>query len=388
MKQLDGSDAVAQRKLHGELACLAVAGVLFLFGLFLALQQSGMARLAWAWLAVSALLSAYPFWHLWRHLHLNRLDAGSPLIPSLGPANVMTLSRSVLNACLAGFLVAPRPEDWAAWVPGLLYLVSVILDYLDGYVARITGRSTLLGEVLDMHWDSTGALIGSILAVRYGQAPLPYILMGLARYLYVFGLWLRRRLGLPVNDIALNPAGRPIAGMEMGFLAVILLPIFTPPATQVAALLFLLPLVISFLRDWIAQTRRVPAASAALHLVHTRKVNWRAVHAAVPLAARVLVVGLLAWILIDPHGLAGSPYKLVLVAAAAIPALLLGAAGRVAALLVLLISGLLLQAAPLDARFWMVLLFSTLLMMLGTGKFSLWKPEEWLIHRRAGERPH
>ena len=90
-------------------------------------------------------------------------------------------------------------------------------------------------------------LAACLLLIQYGQAPVWYILVGLARYLFVFGLWLRQKMGLTNYPLPPNRIRRGLAGSQMGFIAVILLPVFTPPATLVAATLFMTPFSIAFL---------------------------------------------------------------------------------------------------------------------------------------------
>ncbi|MCZ7668816.1 MAG: hypothetical protein M5U34_17250 [Chloroflexi bacterium] len=56
-----------------------------------------------------------------------------------------------------------------------------------------------------MEFDGLGILLVSLLAVWYGQLPGWYLLIGLARYFFVFGLWLRQKRHLPHH--AMPPVG-------------------------------------------------------------------------------------------------------------------------------------------------------------------------------------
>jgi CDP-diacylglycerol--glycerol-3-phosphate 3-phosphatidyltransferase len=260
----------------------------------------------------------------------------------------------------------------------VLYTIAALLDFLDGSVARLTRRATRLGEILDMHWDGFGVLAASILLVLYTQVPPWYLLVGLARYLFVFGIWLRRCLGLPVSDLPPNVFRRALAGVQMGFIAVALLPVFTPPATWVAAALFALPLLVGFLRDWffvsgVLDPTQLPGSWQRLACA------WG------PIVLRGLLILLLALVLTE-QALRDFPLPAVmLVGVPALIALLLGAAGRIFGLGVLLMSGFSLQVLPLDWRFWTLMLLGAAVMTFGTGRFSLWKPEEWLIYHRIGD---
>jgi CDP-diacylglycerol---glycerol-3-phosphate 3-phosphatidyltransferase len=66
-------------------------------------------------------------------------------------ANLITLTRLLLLFVLLGFVhVAPPP--WQIFNP-LLLLVTIALDGLDGYVARLRGETSLFGAVADIVVD-------------------------------------------------------------------------------------------------------------------------------------------------------------------------------------------------------------------------------------------
>ncbi len=62
-----------------------------------------------------------------------------------------------------------------------------MVDLLDGYVARVTRRESRLGAILDMEFDGLGILIASAVAVQYDKIPAWYLLLGVARLLFVAG---------------------------------------------------------------------------------------------------------------------------------------------------------------------------------------------------------
>jgi CDP-diacylglycerol--glycerol-3-phosphate 3-phosphatidyltransferase len=97
------------------------------------------------------------------------------------------------------------------------------MDFLDGYVARVTHRTSRLGEILDMHWDGFGVLVASWLLVLYGQVQAWYLVVGLARYLFVAGMQIRERRGLTNYPLPPSMTRRAMAGAQMGFIAVVLL---------------------------------------------------------------------------------------------------------------------------------------------------------------------
>lgn len=373
------NDSRSLDALRKEWVVLAIIVAIVLLGGWRVLHIGWGADYALRWAAAAGVISAYAFIHLWRNLDENRRKTpGSPLFADLGIANRLTFARAIFNAMLVGFLFGPWPWGWLAWAPAAIYLTSALLDYVDGWVARVTGRTTALGEALDMKWDGVGLLAASTLSVLYGQTPAFYLLVGLARYLYLFGLWVHRLRDLPVYELPPSRFRRAMAGTQMGFVAVVLLPIFRPPETHAAAALFALPLLIGFVRDFLWVIGAIGRGSVPT-VVQKRE------PAGLQLALRGLLAALLVNLIFHSTGQANLPPGLLIIAAVGAGLVLLGAAGRAAALAVLLMTGFALQADPMEWRYWLILPVSTLVFFFGTGVWSLWRPEEWLIDHRAGE---
>jgi phosphatidylglycerophosphate synthase len=108
-----------------------------------------------------------------------------------GPANRVTLVRLGLTLAVAGLVAWSLTRSDATTPTGLitgLSLVVLLLDGVDGRVARRTGSVTAFGARFDMETDALLILVLSVLLV----APLGWwvLLSGLARYL----LWLAQRL--------------------------------------------------------------------------------------------------------------------------------------------------------------------------------------------------
>lgn len=66
-------------------------------------------------------------------------------------ANLITLARLLLLFVLLGFVHVAAPE-WQIFDP-LLLLVTIALDGVDGYVARMRGETSLFGAVADIVVD-------------------------------------------------------------------------------------------------------------------------------------------------------------------------------------------------------------------------------------------
>ena len=213
---------------------------------YLLLRFRWDAHYALIWLIGAAIASIITVGILRFRLPENHPPDSSELLSTLGPATWMTMMRGLMQAFLVGLIVVPWPPGWLAWLPGVLYSVAVVLDIFDGYVARRTNHSTVLGDKLDTDLDGLGILITPLLGVHYGQLPIWYLGVSAARYLFLLGLAYRRRRDFPIYDLAPNILRRPLAGIQMGFLGVVLLPVYRPPGTWVAAAAMMTPFLISF----------------------------------------------------------------------------------------------------------------------------------------------
>ena len=357
---------------------------LTLMGGWVFLRQNWQAEYALRWAALTSPVLVYQAWLLWVNLGTNHRPGEQALFPRMGWGNALTLLRGVMFAGLTGFLFSPQPPGSLAWLPAGLYTLGVLIDGLDGYIARRSGQATRLGEILDMSMDGWGMLVAATLAVQYGQVPAWYLLVGFARYLFLGGLWLRERLSWPIFEQTYSVVRRPFAGLQMGFASVMLWPVFTPPGTYHAAALFSLPFLLNFLRDWLVVSGSLPA-DFIQRLEGVRLFALRWLPLGLRLAVAVILIGQLAGVVGSPGAI--PPYDLA-ATAIEVPVmmlLLLGAAGRIAAIAGLVAVGFHQMAAPLSALPLVLAWLYGALLYLGTGAFSVWKPEDRLIYRRAGE---
>ena len=235
---------------------MALAGGVLLVAAVAAVTTPGLPTISLLrWSLQAMLVIIYILFILRRNLNLNRQGHNGLVKNSLGPASWITLTRGGLIAALAGFWLQPWPghdsgTEWSAWLPGILYIAAAIGDALDGWVARLTGTQTLLGEYLDTRIDALGILVASLVAVSYGQLPGFYISAGLAWYLLRLAVWLRKKSGRPCGDVKRRRGARLMAGLQMAFLGLVLLPLLSPPSIHLAAVLVLLPFLAGFFLDW------------------------------------------------------------------------------------------------------------------------------------------
>jgi CDP-diacylglycerol--glycerol-3-phosphate 3-phosphatidyltransferase len=207
------------------------------------------------WVLVAGAVLAYEVAFLAYHLDA---DDGS----AFAPPNLVTLARGGLYAAAAGFLFVP-PEPTIRWAPAACYGVGVVLDYVDGSLARRTGRTTDLGAKLDLAFDTLGFLVAPLVAVAWGRLPAAYLSLSAARYVYRVGIGWRTRRGRPVGDLPPSRLRRPLAALQMGFIAVALAPVLPASVLHPLALVVVTPSLAVFARDYLVVTGRLGSASAA-----------------------------------------------------------------------------------------------------------------------------
>jgi phosphatidylglycerophosphate synthase len=100
-----------------------------------------------------------------------------------GSANAVTLLRLAMTALLALFGPrAPAPSA-ALWVATVL-----VLDGVDGWIARRRGLASEFGALLDTECDALLVLVCALLLYLQGRLPAFVLLPGVLRYFYVTGI--------------------------------------------------------------------------------------------------------------------------------------------------------------------------------------------------------
>lgn len=314
-----------------------------------------------------------------RHGEPNRIFA------TLGSANWITLLRAGSVVGLAGFL--PLPIIWGrnlperlAWAPGIIYLGVCLADLLDGFIARRQGRETGLGKHLDIETDAAGLLTASLVAIALHRLPTIYLAVGLAYYFFILGIRVRRKRGLPTVALQGRPYARIIAGFQMGLVTLALMPVFDPYFSGLAAYIFMTPLLIGFLRDWLVVSCRVKTDAAQQSILDHRARSW--IKKFLPLILRPAILAVGIWTLFH-GGLGRTHVAWWLVPGAGCLLAGLGVMGRSAALCLVLMLGS--NLSPFGSSMLSTLLFgaAAALMVTGTGTLSLWAPEEKILYRQS-----
>ena len=207
------------------------------------------------WLLVSTSVFCYFLIHLTVRLKGNRSSSREGLHPTLGPANLLTLARSLLAAYLAGFVAFPPGAMVIPWAPGVIYLLVVVGDALDGLVARRTGRVTELGSELDMATDRMAFLAAIGVAVVQDKLHSGFLILGLLPYLFAAHMYFRRRASGPTPSPVADGFRQLVGTLLTLFLAVALLPMFNSSQLHLPGVFLFCLALLSFGRDWLRVAR-------------------------------------------------------------------------------------------------------------------------------------
>jgi len=164
-------------------------------------------------------------------LLLRARPAGHPG-PGLGVANRWTLGRAALAMPVLALSVHPvELSATALWWVIAISTVALLLDGVDGRVARRTGTESAFGARFDMEVDAALLMALSLLVWRSGRVGAWVLLIGLMRYAFVAAGWLwpalaaelppslRRKVVCVVQGVVLLVALGPIVPTWMAVLA-------------------------------------------------------------------------------------------------------------------------------------------------------------------------
>ena len=364
--------------LKTEIKIVATLGLVALLVFFVGLGLTWHWQVANLWLGQALLLGCLVLWQAWRLRDMNRTHVDAPLLADLGWGNRLTLLRGMLIAMTGGFLNLPPSVGVLVWLPGILYCLAAILDRVDGFVARRTQRTTLLGERLDTLLDALGLVIAPLVAVDQGKLHWSFLLVSAAYYLFQAGLYWRRRHGKPVFPLMPSQLRRTLAGFQMGFVGAVLLLPLQPPMTVLLGFAFMLPLLLGFCVDWFVVSGRLNGSSPMV----SRFFQWlNEISSTILLPILRLVLFTFVWMLLVQDATLS---VVTGVLAAACVLVLLGLTGRVGALTVLLLLSVRAGSGEFDGIVVTAALAAVVILLLGAGRFSLWRGDDLWVNRHDG----
>lgn len=176
-----------------------------------------------------------------------------------GVANRVTLVRVALGALLVGLLIdGPGHGRYAviAWLAIALTVVELVLDGIDGKLARRDGQTTRFGARFDLETDAALVLVLAALCWQLGKAGPWVLAAGLMRYVFVAG---SRVLPLLRRELPPSRRRQTICVVQIVGLLAAISPLFPAPFSDAAALATLLALASSFAIDiaWLVRESRM-----------------------------------------------------------------------------------------------------------------------------------
>ena len=173
------------------------------------------------------------------------------------PRTVTTADRvTLLRVALIGVLAAAAVLIYAdaiparSWALAVLIGVALLLDAVDGWVARHMRSSTVSGARLDMEADAAALLVVSLIAA----ATVGWWAVGIGAMRYLFVAAARVRPALR-GELRYSLFRRTVAAIQASVLWVALLPITPVPFAAAVTGIALTLLVFSFARDAISLDR-------------------------------------------------------------------------------------------------------------------------------------
>ena len=223
-------------------------GLISLCGGYTLLRRDGNPGSAVWWLYAGGMTLVLIIWRIIVAFMREPQNLPDTFFPGL--ANRLTVFRGLILCGLTGFLFLEWSEGIYAWIPGVLFCIFLLLDCLDGTIARFRDEISAFGEFLDRDFDGLGTLVGILLIIRCNRVPYWYILPGLAYYVFIFARWLRQKLGYPLYPLPPSSFRRYASALQSIFIAAIMLPLPSFPESAFLAAGFAIPVVAGFLRDW------------------------------------------------------------------------------------------------------------------------------------------
>lgn len=239
-----------RRSLRADAALVFAAGLALLLALSALLTATG--GLNWSFVPAAILvygvIAGVAMAGLAHHPH-----------DRFGAPNVITTVRAVTTALFAGLVLdagqitGELREGWA-WLFATLALSALLLDGIDGFLARRSGLSSAFGARFDMEVDALLILLLSALAFALDKAGAFVLAIGLMRYAF-----LAAQLAFPWLGAELPASFRrkAVCVMQAAVLGAIVTPVVQPPVSNIAAGVTVLFLAWSFAVDtlWLHRHR-------------------------------------------------------------------------------------------------------------------------------------
>lgn len=177
---------------------------------------------------------------------------------AFGAANSITFFRASLIAFVGAFAAEPPMAGAPVWwIAAATAGIALLLDGVDGWVARRTDRTTAFGARFDMEIDALAALVLCVVLWRADLSGAWVILIGGMRYGFIAAGWLLPWMRRPLPP---RQRRRAVCAIQGSLLVSCLMPILSPAVPPLLAGCALAATGASFLADtvWLFRHRREP----------------------------------------------------------------------------------------------------------------------------------
>lgn len=187
-----------------------------------------------------------------------RCTAAARPARGFGWANRITLWRALPVLLISALVPFPDIVSDHGWTLAGVSLGALMMDGVDGKVARATGSGSAFGARFDMELDAFFILVLTLILLALGKAG-PWILaLGLIRYGFVLAAYAWPWIGRPLPE---SFRRKTVCVWQVVTLLVCLLPPVSAGFATVVLALGLGLLILSFVIDlrWLFQRRHGPA---------------------------------------------------------------------------------------------------------------------------------
>jgi len=153
-----------------------------------------------------------------------------------GAANALTLARGAAVVTLAGLLAGPL-DTGLLRIACLAAFLCIVLDGVDGFLARRFATASPFGARFDMEVDALLMLVLGLLIVSAGRLGAWVLLIGAARYLFVAAGFLVPALRAPLPHSERRRAVCVFQGLALVLALIPDLPAFVAGPAAAAGLL-------------------------------------------------------------------------------------------------------------------------------------------------------
>lgn len=204
---------------------------------------------------ISSALAALIVYGLLQSSRATPKENGKAASVPFGLANTITTVRAGMTALLAAFIpVASQLQSNMLWTLTLIAILALMLDGVDGYIARARHECSAFGARFDMEIDALLALVICLLLWRSGESGVWILGLGVMRYAFIVAGWKVSALQAP-----LFPSFRRklVCVIQVGALCALLSPVISGQLSLWIGLIALTCLAGSFARDtaWLLSRR-------------------------------------------------------------------------------------------------------------------------------------